>query len=147
VTTAKVSLDCKEISDWNSFHEGFARVFGFPDFYGKNMDAWIDCLTSLDAPADVISGVHCETGTVLTLELENGHRFFSQLSRFAACLMPNLGCRHGGPPKSASHPAASNPGVTEAATTDICRLFHVEGKAYTPPGLALYWPRIDRSSE
>ncbi len=22
--------------------------FGFPDFYGMNMDAWIDCLTYLD---------------------------------------------------------------------------------------------------
>lgn len=24
------------------------EVFGFPDFYGKNMDAWIDCMSSLD---------------------------------------------------------------------------------------------------
>ena len=71
VTTAKVALDCKNIRDWNSFHEEFARVFGFPDFYGKNMDAWIDCMTSLDAPEDGMSNVHCEPGTVLTLELEN----------------------------------------------------------------------------
>ena len=71
VTAAKVPLDCKNIRDWNSFHEEFARVFGFPDFYGKNMDAWIDCMTSLDAPEDGMSNVHCEPGTVLTLELEN----------------------------------------------------------------------------
>jgi RNAse (barnase) inhibitor barstar len=46
-------------------------MFGFPDFYGKNMDAWIDCLTSLDAPEDGMSNVHCAPGAVVTLELEN----------------------------------------------------------------------------
>ena len=73
--TMKVSLDCNKIRDWNSFHEEFARVFGFPAFYGKNMNAWIDCLTSLDAPEDGMSNVHCESGTVLTLELENVEAF------------------------------------------------------------------------
>jgi hypothetical protein len=71
VTTTRVSLDCKAIFDWNSFHEEFAKVFGFPDFYGKNMNAWIDCLTYLDTPEDGMSSVHCEPGTVVTLELEN----------------------------------------------------------------------------
>jgi RNAse (barnase) inhibitor barstar len=23
-------------------------TFGFPDFYGRNMDAWIDCMTDID---------------------------------------------------------------------------------------------------
>jgi hypothetical protein len=69
--TAKILLDCKDISDWNSFHGEFARVFGFPDFYGKNMDAWIDCMTSLDTPEDGMSSVHCKPGSVVALELEN----------------------------------------------------------------------------
>ena len=64
--------------DWHSFHREFARVFGFPDFYGKNMDAWIDCLTSLDAPEDGMSSVHCEPGAVVTLELENEKDFESR---------------------------------------------------------------------
>ena len=75
---SRVSLDCEKISDWSSFHEEFARVFGFPDFYGKNMDAWIDCMTSLDAPDDGMSNVHCEPGAVLTLELENVKSFASR---------------------------------------------------------------------
>lgn len=66
-----VSLDCDRIQDWVSFHTEFACVFGFPDFYGKNMDAWIDCMTSLDAAEDEMSTIHCEPGTVLTLSLEN----------------------------------------------------------------------------
>jgi RNAse (barnase) inhibitor barstar len=67
----KVSIDCSEIRDWDSFHDVFAQAFGFPDFYGRNMDAWIDCMTSLDAPDDRLSEVHSLPGAVLTLELKN----------------------------------------------------------------------------
>ncbi len=69
--TAKVTVDCDRIHDWNSFHDEFARVFGVPEFYGRNMDAWIDCLTSLDAVDDGMSAVHYAAGSVMTLELEN----------------------------------------------------------------------------
>lgn len=72
---AKVSIDCSSIRDWASFHEEFARVRGFPDFYGRNMNAWIDCMTSLDAPADGMSSVHCKPGSVVTLELANVKAF------------------------------------------------------------------------
>jgi hypothetical protein len=39
------------------------------------MDAWIDCMTSLDMPEDGLSSVHCHRGAVLTLELENVRKF------------------------------------------------------------------------
>ncbi len=45
---AVVRLDCDRITDWESFHSLFAEVFGFPDFYGRNMNAWIDCMSYLD---------------------------------------------------------------------------------------------------
>ncbi len=66
-----VSVDCSKIQDWNSFHNESAKVFGFPDFYGRNMNAWIDCMTSLDAPEDGMTKVHAATEHVLTLHLEN----------------------------------------------------------------------------
>jgi RNAse (barnase) inhibitor barstar len=75
MTNSRVSLDCQAIRDWPSFHGEFARVFGFPDFYGQNMNAWIDCMTSLDAPDDGMSVIHCEPGSVLTLELKNVQQF------------------------------------------------------------------------
>jgi hypothetical protein len=78
--TSRISLDCENIRDWPSFHEKFARVFGFPDFYGGNMDAWIDCMTSLDAPEDGLSSVHCASGSVLTLELQNVKSFRERCS-------------------------------------------------------------------
>jgi Barstar (barnase inhibitor) len=42
---ARVQLDGDAIVDWQTFHAQCASVFGFPDFYGANMNAWIDCLT------------------------------------------------------------------------------------------------------
>ena len=66
-----VSVDCGKICDWDSFHDEFASAFGFPDFYGRNMNAWIDCMTSLDSPEDGMTNVHAVKGHVLTLQLEN----------------------------------------------------------------------------
>jgi hypothetical protein len=44
---AKVRLDGERIKDWESFHSECQREFGFPGFYGHNMDAWVDCLSYL----------------------------------------------------------------------------------------------------
>lgn len=44
---AQVVLDGQRITDWESFHAVCREAFGFPGFYGANMDAWIDCLTYL----------------------------------------------------------------------------------------------------
>lgn len=33
------------IDGWDAFHDQCAAAFGFPSFYGRNMNAWIDCLT------------------------------------------------------------------------------------------------------
>lgn len=46
-----VKLDTRPITDWLTFHTVFAKSFGFPGFYGRNMNAWIDCMTSLDDPS------------------------------------------------------------------------------------------------
>ncbi len=73
-----VSVDCAKIRDWNSFHDEFAGTFGFPDFYGRNMNAWIDCMTSLDDPKAGMTFVHAAEGHVLTLQLENVKPFREQ---------------------------------------------------------------------
>ena len=43
-----IAIDCNQIVDDESFHSVFAKAFGFPPFYGRNMDAWIDYMTRLD---------------------------------------------------------------------------------------------------
>jgi RNAse (barnase) inhibitor barstar len=42
-----VSLDGRELGNWKAFHDECQTAFGFPEFYGRNMDAWIDCLSGL----------------------------------------------------------------------------------------------------
>ncbi len=42
-----VRLDGARITDWPSFHVACQIAFGFPDYYGRNMDAWVDCLSYL----------------------------------------------------------------------------------------------------
>ena len=68
-----VRIPTEEISDWASFHAVFQRSLGFPSFYGRNMNAWVDCLTSADALDDgmVAAEVVATDGDVLTLQLDD----------------------------------------------------------------------------
>ncbi len=52
-------------------HAVFAEAFGFPSFYGRNMDAWVDCMSSLDRPDDGLTSVHAPPGSVLVLEIHH----------------------------------------------------------------------------
>ena len=72
---SSVRIDCSKIIDWDLVHSVFAAAFGFPVFYGQNMNAWIDCLTSLDIPEHGMTKLHCAPGTVMTLQLEHVQEF------------------------------------------------------------------------
>jgi RNAse (barnase) inhibitor barstar len=74
-----ISIDCNAITDWTSFHRIFSDTFGFPGYYGQNMNAWIDCLTYLDEPETGMCTVSVEPEEVLTLILENAKSFKSRL--------------------------------------------------------------------
>ena len=41
------TIDGNQIQDWASFHAAFSTELDFPDYYGNNMDAWIDCMSDL----------------------------------------------------------------------------------------------------
>ena len=47
---AIVRLNSEAIVDKRSFHQIFSDLMGFPDFYGANMDAWIDCMSDISSP-------------------------------------------------------------------------------------------------
>jgi RNAse (barnase) inhibitor barstar len=66
-----VAIDTRRICDWDSFHDVFAEAFGFPAFYGRNLDAWIDCLGSLDRPLEGMTAVHVQPGEVVSLLLDH----------------------------------------------------------------------------
>jgi len=67
----QVRINARHIRDWDSFHDIFARSLGFPDFYGRNMNAWIDCMTYLDDPQSGMTSVHGTATDVVVLILEN----------------------------------------------------------------------------
>lgn len=73
--TRTIDIDTSRIRDWDSFHLVFAEAFGFPDFYGKNMNAWIDCMTYLDDEESGMTSVHCEPGAVVTIALSEATEF------------------------------------------------------------------------
>ncbi|MCE9607128.1 MAG: barstar family protein [Planctomycetia bacterium] len=70
-----IRLNCELITDWESFHTVFAEVFGFPDFYGRNMNAWIDCMSYLDDSEACMTTVNAAPGGVLTLQLDGIDNF------------------------------------------------------------------------
>ena len=46
-------LDGREIKDKEMLHNKLAVSLGFPDWYGKNLDAFYDCLTDLQEETEI----------------------------------------------------------------------------------------------
>ena len=65
-----VRIDARLIHDQNSFHDVFAAALGFPDFYGRNMDAWIDCMTYLDEPQAGMTSLHGTASDPVVVHLD-----------------------------------------------------------------------------
>ena len=66
---ARVRLDTSRIVDHATFHDECMRVLGFPEFYGRNMDAWIDCLSCLREDTGGMTSVLLGASEVLELEV------------------------------------------------------------------------------
>jgi hypothetical protein len=69
-----ISVPTQRITDWETFHDVFAEVLGFPEFYGRNMAAWHDCLMYADEDVGMLNLV-VPPGDVLTLALEDADDF------------------------------------------------------------------------
>lgn len=70
-----VVIPTTRIVDWASFHAVFADVFGFPAFYGRNMDAWIDCMTSIDQAEDGMSAITVSPGELLVIQIDGDLKY------------------------------------------------------------------------
>jgi hypothetical protein len=62
-----IQIDASKISDWDSFHNQFSKTLGFPEYYGRNMNAWIDCMTYLDDPDATMTTIHVVPGDLLVI--------------------------------------------------------------------------------
>jgi hypothetical protein len=81
-----VAIPASEIRDWDTFHDVFAAALGFPDFYGRNMNAWIDCLTYADED-DGMRAMVVPPGDVLTLQLAGAAEFAERCPEQYAALV------------------------------------------------------------
>ena len=51
-----VTLDCEKLSSRRPAHAYLQDALGFPEYYGKNLDALFDCLTGLPDCTIVLRG-------------------------------------------------------------------------------------------
>jgi hypothetical protein len=67
--TFHCSINADEIKDDPSLHDVFAKALGFPSFYGRNWDAWIDCMTSIDDADSGLSKITVPKGELFKLHI------------------------------------------------------------------------------
>ena len=79
-------LPTERIKDWPSFHAECTLLFGFPAFYGKNMDAWIDCLSYLGAE-DGMNTIKLKPGELLSLRIPGFQKFFKDHTEICTALL------------------------------------------------------------
>jgi len=60
----KHRVDGRTLKNWDAFHDFFASEFDFPDYYGRNMDAWNDCMSD-----------HCYSHGLVSLHIDNASEF------------------------------------------------------------------------
>ena len=83
---ATVRLNTEAITDWQTFHGACREAFGFPDFYGMNMNAWIDCLSYLDE-GDGMSRFQLAEGEKLHVEVPAVEVFNARLPQIFDALV------------------------------------------------------------
>lgn len=66
----KLLVDFGQVKSLREMHEELARIFAFPDFYGKNVNALIDCWSSLCYPEDKMTGIVLAMDETVLLEVK-----------------------------------------------------------------------------
>jgi len=66
-----LSIDFSKIKTIDDFHDEMKELFGFPDFYGRNVHALIDCLSSLRFPDDGMTTINIGMDDVVVIEAIN----------------------------------------------------------------------------
>ena len=60
---------------------------GFPAFYGRNMNAWIDCMSYLNDPDTGMTSFALEPGELLNLEIDDTKDFAQRLPEIFGALI------------------------------------------------------------
>lgn len=66
----KIHINLSTIKNDHELHGALKKAFNFPEFYGNNIHALIDCLSSLRYPEDEMTGVELGIEEQLILEIK-----------------------------------------------------------------------------
>jgi hypothetical protein len=75
VDTKIITLPAHRIENWETFHAVCKESFGFPDFYGRNMDAWIDCMSYIDETDAGMTNPSVEKGGLVVIKVDEAPEF------------------------------------------------------------------------
>jgi hypothetical protein len=90
-----VRIPGREIVDADSFHDVLARELGFPDFYGRNLDALADCLLSVDEPDHGMVDPAIADADFILLRLDDAGLVKNRCSRHYDALIEIVACENG----------------------------------------------------
>ena len=83
---ARIEIDSREIRDKGTFHSVFRRDLKFFGGYGRNMDAWIDCMTDLHGPT-ALSELHLPEEEGIEIVLAEAEDFSKRCPSLFLALM------------------------------------------------------------
>lgn len=66
-----IRIDARRLKNSAALHTTLSETFGFTAEYGKNLDALVDCLTSLDDPDAGMSQIQMFPGQMALLVLDH----------------------------------------------------------------------------
>lgn len=73
--TLIVTIRADQITSRETFHSAFQGALGFFEGYGRNGDAWIDCMTWLDDPESGLSQVTVAPGDLVAIRIDDAQDF------------------------------------------------------------------------
>ncbi len=65
-----IEIDFNDIKSLEEMHELLMTKLMLPSFYGKNVNALIDCLSSLRHPEDEMTGISLGEDEILTINIK-----------------------------------------------------------------------------
>ena len=82
-----IALNPNAIYDWPSFHRESQHALGFPASYGRDMDAWVDCMISLRDDGERRVKLKLDEGEMLQLELAEVEQVRERVPEFLETLV------------------------------------------------------------
>ena len=66
-----INLDFLAIKNTDELYDSLSKKLGFPDFFGRNINALIDCLSGLRYPEEGMISVNVSNKGCLSLNISN----------------------------------------------------------------------------